>query len=418
MKQSKLGAGRTVASGDGVKSGKITIWNRNFICVVIINTLLCLGHASVNPIVASYAKFLNASEPMMGLLTGMFYGVALAIRPVAGPVTTKSDKRTLLIAVFLIGGVANMGYALFQSIPMFVFFRFLTGIQYGFVGSLIMTLAGDSLPPEKMASGMGVYGVGAAVGTALAPSAGLYLLELGRRLAGDGAGFRMAFMFASAMMFISVIPSVVLLPDKKSKRDAADAGAWYTNILSVNALPGAAVMFFIIMAYSLYNVYIYEFAVERGIAEIGLFFPVTAGTLVFSRPFSGRLADRYGAQKTMYPGMAILALSFVVIATSRSLSTVLIGGVMAALGYGSTQPALQAMCLQSVTHIKRGVASNTVYIGMDLGLFLGPLYGSLVYESFNFSVMFMTGVIPIAIAIITFALIMPGYKRRREQLRD
>jgi MFS family permease len=348
----------------------------------------------------------------------MFYGVSLAIRPVAGPVTTKSDKRSLLIAVFIIGGVANLGYALFQSIPMFILFRVLTGIQYGFVGSLLMTLAGDSLPPEKMASGMGVYGVGAAVGTALAPSAGLYLLSLGARIAGEGAGFRLAFLFASAMMLASVIPSVILLPDRERKRGAARSGAWYTNILSAGALAPAGVMFFIITAYSLYNVYMVEFAAERGIAGIGAFFPVIAGTLVFSRPFSGRLADIHGASKTIFPGLVLLAVSFIVVSAGRSLAAVLAGGVAAALGYGATQPALQSMCLQSVTPVKRGVASNTVYIGMDLGLFLGPLCGSLVYERFNFSVMFMAGVVPVAAAIVLFALVLPGYARRLDRLRE
>ncbi|MDR2357962.1 MAG: MFS transporter [Oscillospiraceae bacterium] len=392
------------------------MWNRNFTCVVITNLLLCLGHASINPLVASYAKYLGASEYMMGLLTGMFYGVALAMRPVAGPVTTKAEKRTLLIAVFAIGGVANFGYAMFQTIPLFIFFRFLTGIQYGFVGSLIMTLAGDSLPPEKLASGMGVYGVGAAIGTALAPTAGIYLLNFGTSIGGEDMGFRMAFLFASAMMFLAVIPSVILLPERREKRELERAGAWYTNILSVHVLPPAAVMFLLIMSFSLYNVYMVEFAAERGIAGIGAFFPVMAGTLVFSRPMSGRLTDKYGVAKTMFPGMAVFALSFVIVAAGRSLTALLAGAVVAALGYGAVQPAVQAMCLQSVPRLKSGVASNTAYIGMDLGLFLGPLYGSVIYGHFNFSVMYMTAIAPIAAAIVVFALIMPGYKRRRARL--
>ncbi len=39
-----------------------------------------------------------------------------------------------MVLVFAVGGVSNLGYALFHSIPAFVFFRVLSGIQYGFVG--------------------------------------------------------------------------------------------------------------------------------------------------------------------------------------------------------------------------------------------------------------------------------------------
>ncbi|MDR2665378.1 MAG: MFS transporter [Oscillospiraceae bacterium] len=399
------------------------MWNRNFVCVVITNTLLCLGHASVNPIVASYAKYLGAGDHLTGLLTGMFYGVALAIRPVAGPVTARAEKRTLLIAVFAIGGIANLGYAVFQTIPLFVLFRFLTGIQYGFVGSLIMTLAGDSLPPEKMASGMGVYGVGAAIGTAVAPTVGIRLLNLGTAAAGERFGFKLAFLFASAMMFLSVIPSVILLPERKTDKSRESTGPWYSNILSPRVLPPASVMFLLIISFSLYNVYMVQFAQEQFVKErdiegISTFFLVMAGTLMLSRPLSGWLTDKYGVVKTMYPGMAVFALSFVIVAFSKSLATVLIGAAVAALGYGTTQPAVQAMCLQSVPRARSAVASNTAYIGMDLGLFAGPLYGSFIFERFNFSVMYMTAIIPIAAAIIAFTLIMPGYRRLQAQIGD
>jgi MFS family permease len=268
-----------------------------------------------------------------------------------------------------------------------------------------MTLAGDNLPDEKMASGMGVYGVGSAIGAALAPSIGIKLLNLGERLAGPELGFRLAFLFASCMMFLSIIPSVVLTPDRRRADARARVGAWYADILSVQTLPATGVMFLLVMAYALYNVYMVEFAAERGIEGVGAFFTVMALTLIFSRPLSGRLTDKLGAGKTMFPGMALFALSFVIVSSSRSLAQILAGAVVAALGYGAAQPAVQAMCLQSVPAEKHGVASNTVYIGMDLGLFLGPLYGGVMYEKLGFSVMYLTAVIPVALAIALFAVI-------------
>ena len=72
---------------------------------------------------------------------------------------TKIDKRKLLIMIYALGSFVNLGYALFHSLQVFVVFRVLHGIQYGFAGSLVMTLAAESLPDEKMAAGMGVFGI-------------------------------------------------------------------------------------------------------------------------------------------------------------------------------------------------------------------------------------------------------------------
>ena len=162
--------------------GKVTIWSRNFVCALIANFLLAFSHSSVNTLVSTYAVHLGASSVVMGLLTGMFFGVALAMRPVAGPITTKLDKRRLMIFVYTLGCVVNVGYAVFHNITAFVIFRFFNGVQYALVGSLCMTIAGDSLPMQKMASGLGVFGIGSAVATAIAPTVGIMMRDYGTSL--------------------------------------------------------------------------------------------------------------------------------------------------------------------------------------------------------------------------------------------
>ena len=96
-------------------SKKPTIWSRNFICVLLANSLLVLSHNSVNTLVSTYATHLGAGPRIMGLLTGMFFGVALAMRPVAGPITTRIDKRKLMIFVYTLGCLVNIGYASINS---------------------------------------------------------------------------------------------------------------------------------------------------------------------------------------------------------------------------------------------------------------------------------------------------------------
>ena len=89
---------------------------------------------------------------------------------------------------------------------------------------------------------------------------------------------------------------------------------------------------------------------------------------------------------------------------------------MAAIGFGSSQPALFSMCIQTETPVKRSVASNTMYIGIDLGLFLGPIMGSIVYEMYNYSVMFKSVPLMVMIALISFIFMLPVYQRRRREL--
>ncbi|MBN2062302.1 MAG: MFS transporter [Deltaproteobacteria bacterium] len=394
----------------------VTIWNRNFICILLISFMLGISHFSINPLIASYAIHLGASAYLTGLILGIFFGVAFAMRPVAGPVLTWFDKRKLMILVFFINGAANIGYALFDNISGFIAFRLIHGLQYALVGTLTMTLAGDSLPKEKMASGMGIYGLSSSLSMAIAPTLGLSILNYGTYLKNESFGFTCIFIFGIIISMLGFIPAFMLLPDRKTKEDISSTGAWYKNIVSVHAIPMAAIMFFIYLGWSLYNVYIVEYAKELEISGISSFYTVLALVLLVVRPASGYLTDRFGLARVFPPALLITASSFFIIGYAGSIGTILTGAVIAAVGFGSFQPAVYSMCILSETPLKRSVASNTLYIGIDIGLFLGPILGSIVYENYNYSIMFKSASLVVFIALIIFILILPSYYRRRRAL--
>jgi Arabinose efflux permease len=366
---------------------------------MLANMMLCLGHFAVNPLVVSYSKSLNASESLTGFLAGMFFGVALAMRPISGPMITKMDKRKLLFGVFALGAIANLGYALFPTIPAFVLFRFVNGAQYSFVGSLIMTRVSDSLPPEKMGTGLGVYGVGGAIGMSIAPSIGNWIVE---RSGGYDltSSYRPVFLYAMTIMILALIPCIISTPDEKTT-EKAEVGAWYKNIFTMKCLPVAIVMLFLIIAYSAYNNYMVEFAKQMNIPNVSLFFSVLAIALMVSRPVLGPLMDKIGGRKVMLPMMGIFGASFLITGTAKTLTQLLVAAVVIAIGYGAAQPSLQAAALRAVPVAKRGVASNTIYIGMDLGFFLSPLISAQLAErTGSYGTMYLITTVFVVIAMV------------------
>jgi MFS family permease len=63
-----------------------------------------------------------------------------------------------------------------------------------------------------MASGMGIYGIGGAAGTAVAPSIGHWLYELGTGVKSEHFGYTLIFLFAALAFFLAVIPSCCSIP--------------------------------------------------------------------------------------------------------------------------------------------------------------------------------------------------------------
>lgn len=170
-------------------------------------------------------------------------------------------------------------------------------------------------------------------------------------------------------------------------------------------------MFFLGGAYSCINSFVIIYGGICGVNQIGLFFTVYAVFVLFSRPFSGKIADKYGVDKVIIPGMLIFALSFFIISYARSLPMFLLAGAVSAFGYGICQPAIQTLCMTLVSKDRRGLAGNTNYIGVDIGYLTAPIIGgSLVtfmqkYGSTQvqgYAAMYRVMIIPVFIALVIF----------------
>jgi len=394
-------------------SEKATIWTKGFTCAFIANIMLCFSQNTVSPLISKYASFLGAGTVAVGLVSGLYFGVSFAVRPVSGPAITKLNKKALMIMTYSLGVVTNAAYAFCGSIPLFVAARVLHGIEFAFIGSLGLTIASDSLPKEKLASGIGFYGIGGAIAMIIGPAMGIIIRDWGDGLWGAGYGYRAVFAVAAVFMLIGLIPCFIIPIRRQSKDTIASLGASYKNIVARESLTTAAIICFISISGVLFNTYMLPYAEEKGIGNISLFFTVYALVLLFSRPLSGRLVDRLGMPKVFYPASLLFIMSFVLVALANSLGTLLLAAVCAALGNGSLSPSIQATCMRTVLPAKRGVASNTNYFGIDLGFFLGPVIGGFVIKYAGYSAMYLiVGIAPVLVATLIFALAWRGLKSR------
>jgi MFS family permease len=392
--------------GESMRAPKVeapvqSVWNKAFIQVFIMNIFLMLGLFMMNALVPTYAEFLGATAATVGVVTSMFAVTALAVRPIVGPSTSRYRNNRLLAVAVGITIAAFICYGLADSIPVVIAGRLLHGIGMGFFAPVSMALASDALPSSKLASGMGYFSLGQAIATAVGPALGL---ELVRQF-----GYRITF-FAGALIMGIVLILSLRLRSEAPQRPSSFKLRW-SDIVDRQVLVPAAILFFLSGAYSCINGFILIYGASVGVQEIGLFFTSYAICLFISRPLSGKLADRYGTDKTIIPGMILFALSFILISFSDTLPMFLLAGAVSAFGYGVCQPAIQALCMQLVKKDRRGVAGNTAFIGVDAGYLVAPSLagaivtliqgrGGTVVE--GYATMFQLMIIPIVIALVLF----------------
>ncbi len=399
-----------------MENGYTTMWNRGYICAFIANALLCFSQNILNTLISEYSGILGAGTVLAGMITGLYFGISFLARPFSGPAITKLNKKHIMYFAYAMGVVVNVAYAVSNSVALFMVARILHGIQFAFIGSLTLVLAADYLPAQKMGTGLGFFGVGGAIATAIGPTIGMSICDWGNAKFGGNYGYVTVFLIAAACMLVSLVPCALMPYKPEAKEKLAALGKWYKNIVAKESIFPAVLMLLFAMASILYSSYMKLFAAEKGISGIGSFFTVYALVLLAARPLCGRLLDKYGIKKIIYPASACFAASFVIVAFSQTLWTTFIGAALAAVGYGAAQPSIQTLCVSCVEPVRRGVASNTNYFGMDLGYFLGPFCGGVVVDlTGKYSAIYLAGVIPVVLAAIIFALGWGSFKKYLER---
>lgn len=386
-----------------VKAEKATIWTPTFLSIFIANFATQMGQFTMNTLIPKYVNYMGATATMVGLVTSMFAVTALILRPVTGPAFDYFSKKKLyMLAVFTIV-VAFIGYSSARTVPMMIVFRLLHGIGIGCTAPLGLAIATDSLPAEKLGSGVGVFSLGQAVASAIGPSIGLSLSR--------SIGYSHTFMIGAVVMGIACALCMLIKEQPMERQGKFTISP--DRIFARPAVMPAVIYAFLSLAYSCINSFIAIYGEERGVEQIGLFFTAYAIVLIFSRPISGSISDRFSVGSVIVPACVLFGVSFFMISISSSLPLFLAAGAISACGYGALQPAIQSLCMRGVDKSRRGAAANTNYAGADVGNLMGPVIAGRIVETVQqstgsavagYSSMYRWMIIPIGIALALYLL--------------
>ena len=377
-----------------LRSGYDNIWNPLFISAFTVNFLVHVCTQMMNTLTAKYADFLGAPETIIGLATGLFALTALIFKIFSAPAIDTFNRKYILMGAIGVIFLAFVAYTLSYNIPTLLMARLLQGTGQAFTTTCCLTIASDSLPMEKMSSGIGYFALTSALGQAIAPAIGLWLIGI--------IGYNCTFAVLAGFMLIAFAAAACMkIEFTRTKKFAITLD----SIVARECAVPATILFLLGMEYCCVTSFLVLYGESRGITgNLGLFFTVYAVTMLLSRPLIGTLADRFGPVKVLIPSMCCFAVSFLVISFSSSLMMLLVAAFVSAFGYGGCMPAVQAVAMCSVPKERRGAASCTSYIGQDMGNLVGPTLGGAIVQAAGYASMWRVMIIPMGIAMVMAVL--------------
>lgn len=387
-------SGNDGAVRDG-SSGRI--WSRAFVSIFIANGALAMGQQMVNVLIALYADSLGASTTLVGFAVSAFAYTALALKVLSAPAIDAFSRKKILVAALLAVAASYFVFSVSSNIAVVILARLLQGAAMAFTFTCCLAMATDTLPRDRVNSGIGYFSLAQAACMAVGPMVGLTLA--------DALGYNAAFGIAGVIMLCAVGCALMVKEPPHKRRPFKITPS---SVFAFEAAVPALIAGLLVIAFCNVNSFLALYAAERGVDNIGLFFTVNALLMLLSRPLTGRLADKYGLVKVALPAMVSFALSFVVISQADALWMFLAAAVLSAFGYGAAGPLLQACCMECVPPERRGAAGSAYFIGIDAGNIIGPVLAGSVAEVTGYQPMWLILLVFIAAA---FALTVAFRKK-------
>jgi MFS family permease len=349
---------------------RAALWTRGFLLLLGSNVAFYMSFQLLLVSMPLYVVHLGGKAATAGLVTGLFTLTAMLVRPLTGWALDAYGRRS----IWLLGTLSCVLFVVAQqwaaTLVVLIVLRMLNGVGFGVATTAGGTIAADMVPKTRLGEGMGFFGVTMGIPLAVAPPLGLWLV--GR---GDYADL---FWLGALFTAVSLALAAILRAPVRDKREAPVGRSRLSSMFERTALYPSALMFLLISSFGLILALLALYGKERGLGSVGIWFTVYAVILTLARSVGGRLSDRIGYRQTAVAGFVFAGVGLVAIAMSRDLPLLLASAVLYGIGYGTTQPSLQAMVVGRAPMGRVGAATAVLFFSYDLGTTVGSVGGGLL----------------------------------------
>lgn len=126
---------------------------------------------------------------------------------------------------------------------------------------------------------------------------------------------------------------------------------------------------------------------------------------LFCRPLVGNLADRLSKYKVSTAGAALMSLACLGYILSSHPAGIVFFRVVNGVGFACCS-VCQSTAILLAGKGKRGLANSTYYIGLDLGMTLGPVIGGFLYGRLDLAWFYPALVLTVPLGVLVYLLFM------------
>ncbi|PMC29544.1 MFS transporter [Lactobacillus iners] len=378
-----------------------SIYTMDVILVMAASFLFMFSVMFVTPLINGYALSLGADSILAGIIAGSMSIVSIFLRPIAGNLVDLYSKYCLS----LIGGILILigvsGYWLVNTSGLLILFRLINGTGFVLATICMTTWLAFLVPRRFVGEAMGFYGLMNALAMAVAPLIAINSYKV--------IGYRYSMMIASLAAVIMLIMIKFVKNHAIPQNKLSLKNIKHIRIIQKDTIPVALLMLFFSIPYFATQADLVEYVAMRKLSvSVGYFFLIYALSLLIIRIWLKRFFDTIAFGFWFWLSLIAMIIFLISMAFMKNNFIMLIAAVALSIGYGVIYSINQTTALLLYPLDQQGLASSTVYLGLDLGMASAPILGGIIASTIPHFYFY-----PIMLIMVPFVLVIYFIYRKK-----
>ena len=325
---------------------------------------------------------LGGSKAVAGLFLGLLTYASALSAPITGALADRIGKRRMLLITSLAIAGCSLAYAASRNYWLPLVLVAFHGLFWSGLLSASAAYMTEVIPESRRAEGIGYWGMATMLATAVSPGVGLWIYHHGWVWLCLGTALLNLVMAAIAWR---------LPPDTtvaaRMTRDRFFGG----SLVEWRVVAVAMALFLCSFGYGGITSFVALMSDRNGITPRSLFFTAFALTVLVTRLFSGRLADRVGHRRFLLPCLALVTVGLGATALAETRAQLVVAAAVFGLGFGNQYPAFVGHVLKFVDPGRRGAAFGGILAAFDTGIGTGSIATGWMAQHLGFRGAFGVG---------------------------
>lgn len=357
------------------KERKETVFTKDVVLVMAASFFFIFSNMYCNPLINGYAQELGASSAFAGIIVGMMSIVAMFLRPIAGNLTDHFSKYFLSFIGGTLCFLGVMGYVITPNSGWLLVFRLINGLGYVLCTVCMTTWLSYLVPLSHVGEAMSFYGLMNALAMAFAPAVSINLYRQ--------IGYRNAIII-SALSALMVVITVQFVSNRAKPKPASQAQVkkskqFHIKIIQRDSLPVAALTALFAIPYFATQADIVTYTEQRHLPiAVGSYFLIYAVVLLAIRLFLRNQFDTVRFGPWLITSTVATIFYLIMLAVMKTNLEMALAAAGMAIGYGLIYSVCQSTAMMLAPEDERGLASSTFFLGLDIGMTLGPVLGGII----------------------------------------